>query len=150
MADGRTHGRATGIVAPLVGIVAGLATVNPLIGLLTAIGCLFGLFVDPDLDVDGLTASERRALRLVRLPGWLWVVFWYPYAKLIPHRHWLSHWPIIGTAIRVAYLLVPLSLLVFLVNPLAFSWMMWGLFWAGPWLFIGLAASDIAHWILDK
>jgi uncharacterized metal-binding protein len=34
---------------------------------------------------------------------------WLPYQKFIPHRHWLSHAPVIGSAVRLLYLGVLLS-----------------------------------------
>jgi hypothetical protein len=36
-------------------------------------------------------------------------LLWLPYQKFIPHRHWLSHAPVIGSAVRLLYLGVLLS-----------------------------------------
>lgn len=113
-----------------------------------AIGCgLLGQVLSPDLDQQNLTRSEWIVLRRLGPLGGLFVAFWWPYAWLIPHRHWASHFPIVGTAGRVAYLLI---------LPALYCW------WKCPALsfpplcaqiltgaFIGLCVSDTAHWIAD-
>jgi uncharacterized metal-binding protein len=90
-------------------------------------GAITGIFLSPDLDV----ADKFRF-------GW-WKVYWYPYSKVIPHRHWLSHMPVVGTIIRLFYML-PLLAPVFLFIPV--NKMNW-------WWLIGLMISDICHWLLD-
>jgi uncharacterized metal-binding protein len=37
---------------------------------------------------------------------YLWVALWWPYAKLIPHRSFCSHGPLVGTAGRLLWLLL--------------------------------------------
>jgi len=95
MPAGRTHDRITVWSLPLV---AGLTFAYNQNGNLTLLVCgafLFGgLMFGPDLDVPS---------RQFRRWGWLrWI--WLPYQKSIPHRSFLSHGPLIGTAIRLAYL----------------------------------------------
>ena len=36
-----------------------------------------------------------------KFPLWSW--FWLPYSKIVPHRSLISHFPVIGTMIRVGY-----------------------------------------------
>ena len=43
---------------------------------------------------------------------------WWPYRKLIPHRSLFSHGPLIGTALRLAYLMGWAGLLLMLLQPL--------------------------------
>ena len=64
-----------------------------------------GLFLDPDLDMEEVTAVEERLLRRVPPLGVLFVLFWYPFALIAKHRG-LSHTPIVGTLFRAGYLLV--------------------------------------------
>jgi len=79
------------------------------------LGILFGVFMDPDLDLPGKTMSEARMRQVNPVLGQLWYWFWWPYAKMSHHRG-ISHVPVLGTGIRVVYLLwVPLLLYVILL-----------------------------------
>ena len=73
-----------------------------------AAGCAVGLVVTPDLDVRQRSTHSETIMRHSGgcLGGVLWSLLWLPYAYLIPrHRRPLSHWPVIGTALRLLYLL---------------------------------------------
>lgn len=84
------------------------------------VGALGGLLITPDIDHWQRTHEEIRIYRAAGpLAGRLWQAYWSPYAILIPHRHWLSHLPGVGTIIRIAYLCLPLALLLlYLGQPL--------------------------------
>lgn len=154
MADGKTHeADSVAIAIPLGLIIGGLTGEIPL-GLAAGIGCFCGVILTPDLDVDTSTRSKAKMVAASPL-GWLWVFYWYPYAKAIKHRAWISHLPIIGTIIRVLYLFAPfiLGAVVLQLNGLPIlesAWvlrpllvpqvMAWGL---------GLSMSDLVHWIRD-
>lgn len=72
-------------------------------------GSLGGWFITPDIDHWQRTHEEIRIYQSAGpLAGRLWQAYWSPYAILIPHRHWLSHLPGVGTVIRIAYLCLPL------------------------------------------
>ena len=155
MPSGKVHAFTSVLVTSAVGstlLVAGgppLASVAAITG-----GCLAGLVVNPDLDVRRPTHSHY----LVRRSGGLilalaWRVLWWPYANLlIPyHRHPLSHFPILGTAVRVGYLLGILALAWWVMRvffplpaftPLLFEPLWW-------WGFGGLALVDILHALMD-
>jgi len=153
MPSGRVHAFATcvagGTLAPIIYL-----TGQPIFqALALAGGCLVGLVVTPDLDVDHRTYSDRVMTRSTGgLIGALWRLFWLPYAQLIPHRHPLSHWPILGTVLRLFYLLfipallwwivgrlIPLPGLIDLIR-LPFIW----------WLITGLTLVDALHWGMDR
>lgn len=95
MPDGKTHAVLTTTVA-----MASMFTGHPYI----AAGATVGLVITPDLDVDSYRSSDgvmkslygKRAMRI-------WRAFWYLYSKAIPHRNPISHFPIVSTAIRIAY-----------------------------------------------
>lgn len=95
MADGKFHDRAILATAPIVGLAAMLIAPS-LTPIAVASHVLGGLFLSPDLDTVSRPYRRWGVLR------WIWI----PYQKLIPHRG-LSHLPIVGTASRVAYLLLP-------------------------------------------
>ena len=65
-------------------------------GLTAALAFLVGgLWLSPDLDTR--SRPSRRW-------GWL-SVLWWPYRRLVRHRGWLSHTPLLGTATRLLLLL---------------------------------------------
>ncbi|MGF1513539.1 MAG: metal-binding protein [Elainellaceae cyanobacterium] len=101
MPSGRTHDRITLWSLPLVAGVSLWATHSSALTLALIGGFLFGgLMLGPDLDTWSI--HHRRW-------GWLrWI--WVPYRNSISHRSPLSHGPVIGTTIRVAYLLVVVGL----------------------------------------
>ncbi|HMN11174.1 MAG TPA: DUF2227 family putative metal-binding protein [Bellilinea sp.] len=100
-------------------------------------GYLVSLWVNPDLDLNPrLVWRSPKKL--------LWQLVWYPYAKLIPHRGILSHFPLIGTAVRLLYFFLPAYILLLLmgasiqVAPRSLEWMLFG-----------LALSDTLHVLAD-
>jgi len=107
MASGRSHDRATGLLAlpfgllwwPLLGppgsVVAGAAF---LIG---------GLWLSPDLDTRSNATRRWGPLRLL----------WWPYRRWLPHRSVLSHSPVLGTAGRLLYLGVLVIFISLLLMP---------------------------------
>ena len=109
-----------------------------------ALGCLAGIPLSPDLDQEGLSTTEHWIIKMTLGLGFLWTMLWYPYARLCKHRSPLSHWPILGTAGRLAYIGI------FVGIALACGWqppvislapVLWALF--------GLMLSDTAHWAMD-
>lgn len=143
MASGKTHAAMT--LLGSASLVAG-AWKEPQL-MISAVGCLFGVLFSPDLDQDGVTLSEGMLLRRSLIIGVPWFLYWWPYAKLIPHRHWLSHFPVVGTLGRLLYFAPVL-------------WLFWHFGLRGhlpepvvqmlPWLVLGLAVSDALHWLLDR
>jgi uncharacterized metal-binding protein len=107
MPSGKIHALATclavGVIAPSLFTIAGTSTPSVIA---FSLGALTGILVNPDLDMP----AGSRSFSLVRhtggsFIGWLWSRFWLPYAHLIPHhRHFLSHSPLLSTALRLLYL----------------------------------------------
>ena len=143
MPDGHTHNRATGLLIAVT-IGGALYLGAPLVSSADVIaGMTVGFFVGPDLDVDGGSIAMNNIRQNIgRLPAWLWKVFWWPYATLMPHRSYWSHTPIIGTLVRVGYM-------AFMLFPLA----IWVASTVDPWhllfVFAGLCAVDTLHWFMD-
>lgn len=90
------------------------------------------LFLHPDLDL-------ARNIRLFSLKGLLTLPF-RPYSYLFRHRG-ISHWPIIGTLTRVAWLLAIFYCLgwTFPHFPNSAMWLCIG----------GIASADLSHILLD-
>ncbi|MEM8967257.1 MAG: DUF2227 family putative metal-binding protein [Bacteroidota bacterium] len=154
MAAGRTHNVGTLLLTPVVAWAAWeLSQHDILTTWLAGIGCFFGIFMSPDLDMRQHTVSETTLLRWSLGVGYLWIFLWYPYAMLFRHRG-ISHTPLIGTATRVLYLIgIALIVQYAAQTLLGATWSIWP--WAqeyqyGITVFIaGLAVSDIGHWVLD-
>ena len=94
MAAGLDHDRATLTWCLPVGLLAGwgLGWFN---GVLTALAFMVGgLWLSPDLDVRSTALRRWGVLRGI----------WWPYRRLFPHRSLFSHGPLIGMALRLAWL----------------------------------------------
>ena len=131
MASGKAHRRTTIILSVPLGISIGVWTTDIFAGLCCFSGCIFGLWIHPDLDID----------KYARWP-------WRAYARAMWHRHIWSHLPLLGTALRLAYLLTIPSLMLNMFIDIS-PYMLWFIRWYGMWFFIGLAMSDSAHWLMD-
>jgi uncharacterized metal-binding protein len=142
MASGKTHDRSIIFSFPLVALVLaqqGFSTrVNALFTLSYLIG---GLWFSPDIDMAKSRPSQR---------WFLLRFYWVPYQKLFPHRGWFvnrnvyTHAPIIGTAIRLAYLLSVPSFIAFHYGLRLQEW--------GLYLLIAFLAVEVAsmlHLLLD-
>jgi len=154
MPSGKIHALATciaaGAISPLI-YLSGQSIPN---ALTFAGGCIIGLLVTPDLDVRHWDTHSKTILRRSAgsLAGALWNLIWLPYARFIPrHRHPLSHGPLQGTALRVAYLLALTALIWWLLgyvfpmpalSHLALTPAIW-------WALGGLALVDVLHWGMD-
>jgi uncharacterized metal-binding protein len=167
--DGDFHGRLTlsalpvAVIPPALAafVVTGDAAMGLLSGLFGGAGCVLQLFVEPDLDQEIVSASEWRVVNLLPGPlrlisillGSLWIAIWFPYAVLMPHRHPLSHIPVLSTGIRVLYLCGVIAALNALVQLLTGYYV-----WFDPTpetkmllgcAFYGLCVGDVTHWGRD-
>ncbi|MEK0193402.1 MAG: metal-binding protein [Oscillatoriales cyanobacterium] len=95
MPSGRTHDRITLWSLPFVAALTLGQTRSSHLTLLVSGSFLFGgLMFGPDLDI--YSCQYQRW-------GWFKLI-WLPYQKRLRHRSWLSHGPLIGTAVRILYL----------------------------------------------
>ena len=102
MPSGRIHDRITLWSLPWVVGVTLVLTRQGNLALIVAGAFLFsGLMFGPDLDIYSVQFKRWGKLRFI----------WQPYQKLLRHRSWLSHGLIVGTALRLVYLLGWLSLI---------------------------------------
>tara|TARA_Y100001968_G_scaffold330080_1_gene380964 strand:- start:1893 stop:2267 length:375 start_codon:yes stop_codon:yes gene_type:complete len=54
-----------------------------------------GLWLSPDLDIHSEPAKRWGIIQFI----------WMPYRILIPHRSFFSHGPLIGSSLRISYLI---------------------------------------------
>ncbi len=118
MPNGKAHAFAT-LTATLATpfIVQGLGMgANPVNTIAATAGCLLGLIVTPDLDVNHGCSSMLIIQRRAGKPAAeIWRAIWMPYALLVPHRSWLSHFPLAGTTLRLGYVYLVFFCLALLV-----------------------------------
>lgn len=126
-------------------------------GLQFCVGSLIGVMVTPDCDVDAGTIHDRYIRNRL---GWMgemfWDGLWYFYRRSLKHGGELSHFPVISTLGRMAYLylfliIIPitaLSLVFVLDIRYELSW--WSdkilMYWK---VVAGLMAADTLHYFLD-
>lgn len=108
MASGRSHDRATWLLALPFGVLwwpwlgpAGVAVAS--FSFLAG-----GLLLSPDLDTRSNATRRWGPLRLL----------WWPYRRLLSHRSLASHTPLLGTAGRLLYLALLLLGLCLIGRPL--------------------------------
>jgi uncharacterized metal-binding protein len=140
----RTHD-SIGIILGLSWLLVALATEQPL-WVIGSVSFLIGtFFLSPDLDLMSDHYRRWGPLRII----------WYPYRRLVNHRSWISHGPVWGTAIRIAWLAVVslpvlgvLGLLNVVTLDRVISWLSGhprGVFAA----LVGLEASSLVHLFAD-
>ena len=115
-----------------------------------AAGAMAGCLISPDADVDsGAIADYYIRVYTGRIVETMWTMLWTVYRKAFKHRSFLSHFPLVSTIIRIAYL----SVFYFLITT-TLKWVAslvhidWPTFWW--WTFVGLVLADSVHWGLDK
>jgi uncharacterized metal-binding protein len=151
MATGEKHAAITQTLALSTVVAVAYAMGNVSTAVLAGGGCLAGLLIEPDLDVDGITQSERLLLKNILPLGVVWYIVWYPYAWVISHRSRISHFPILGTLGRLLYL----SLWVFTIAALLGQvGALYGWLQTVPLPYVaafvaGLVIADVGHWIAD-
>ena len=140
-------------IVAAVALIAIPVLTRDVTNVLIPLGCLAGLKVSPDWDLN------PGAL------GWLGrLLFVDEYAELVPHRSKISHGPLYGTLIRFALLAsVPVTtafvtlFLILWYPPLGFFAalrhafvVLAGYFWVLGKLFAGLLMADLLHICSDR
>jgi len=148
MASGKAHARASLILAVPTGIVAGIGLDSVLVGIGAAVGSVLGIALTPDLDQEMTTYFEWKLIRKTGPLGFLWMALWSVYSLALPHRSHLSHFPILGTLGRLLYLAVIAAIIWLIAGRPEVCFPVW-LHTLGLGVILGLAVSDVAHWIMD-
>lgn len=155
--DGYLHARISYFAAiPLLIIGTGIGTALGYweVGLFLAIGCIIGAYWSPDYDQEMLVWGKWKIIKMLPPVSWVfgipWVMYWMPYSLLMKHRG-ISHTPVIGTLTRLLYVSPVIYIIWLLLNTLPDS-SKWIPYLGVPSLatVVGLAISDILHWVRDK
>ncbi|MEG4996442.1 metal-binding protein [Microcoleus sp. B4-D4] len=156
MPSGRTHDQITLWSLPLVAALTFGHTLSSNLTLLVSGSFLFGgLMFGPDLDI--YSCQYQRW-------GWFKPI-WLPYQKSLRHRSFLSHGPLIGTALRILYLAIWIAVFGVLglviaekIGNLAGNWqdsvLGWGRSISEHYIeilavYIGLELGAMSHYLSD-
>ncbi len=138
MASGLNHDRAILFASPVV-LVVGCYQFGLELGIIAgASHFLGGYWLSPDLDIKSRPFLRWSVLRFI----------WIPYQRLIPHRSPLSHAPVLGSLLRLAYLAAWLSPLWLMFPDL--QRVQWAVDWMKVAAFlVGVELSALNHLLLD-
>lgn len=147
MANGRTHAQAADAVI-VVGGIASFALLPPITATAVVGGLVIGKYANPDVRDQADVRNHAEHLldrQLGCLFGWLWTLYWFPMAKVIPHRHWASHLAGPATIIAWIYMFLPWLTLLAIVVPNYLVLALIVMIWTLP----GWFAQDVVHLALD-
>lgn len=123
--------------------VACLYVATPEVAIGLALGLVIGtIWLSPDLDLDSRIYNRWGILR----------GFWYPYKKLVHHRSIISHSGLFSATIRLFYLLVPIIVVLYAINPQNIT-ILRVLIENNPifclFLYLGVVLADFIHCLAD-
>lgn len=155
MSSGKVHTVASLLMSG--GFLTGTLFTRDLTDVDYAVGALVGTVLTPDLDVDkGFVGDLYVKQRFGFVAYKVWRGIWHFYRRSVKHGSELSHFPVLGTVFRLAYLfffaiVIPSVLLSVLFGVDAEAEIAW---WAGVmrehWkVVVGLMAADTHHYIMD-
>ena len=152
MSSGKVHAAITITTALGLGLAREWITHQPRPETLAiCAGCLAGVLLTPDLDVEEPTHAHTVAGRFGWGPALLWRLLWLPYGTILRHRSFWSHAPFVGTAMRVLYLFCLAWLLAAIWG---YGWVFIQFIYYVPWWWNGalggLIQSDLMHWGADN
>jgi len=156
MPDGRTHHaiwKKAWPAAILVSAAAVTLTRDPILAASIPIGYFLGRYLSPDLDLVGINDDEARAMRELKIFGAFFAAYFLVYAYLMRfvgigrkgHRNFFSHFPIVSTAIRLAWVLAIPAAVIWWYRIEPQTW--WWITLVG--IFSGLTLADTMHWFAD-
>lgn len=102
MASGAVHKQSNIATGIFLSVTSYIIFMREDITLGAAIGSLVGTIATPDLD---LVVPSNFFSRLPII-NFLWMCLWWPYKKMVRHRSFISHSPLVSTIIRLLYMTV--------------------------------------------
>lgn len=155
MSKGKVHTQASLIMSASFAIGT-LFTRNPS-DIEYALGALIGTVLTPDLDVDkGFVGDEYVKARFGKAAYHVWRACWHFYRRSVKHGSELSHFPVLGTLFRLAYLfffsiVIPTYALAifFPIDPTQEIFWWYNQVMSRPKIIVGLMASDAHHYFMD-
>lgn len=167
MSSGHVHDKLTNdITLPcslFIGVIVFIFSHDLFYGLTAFILCLLGIQIQrlftPDLDIIsnkkyhmGYYGFYLICRRCGYIPSQIVRYYWWPYGKIISHRSIFSHGFIIGTLVRLIYLILPMFLLLYIIYPNQFGLNLGYILYYWDYIsyfIIGFFLADCGHLILD-
>lgn len=156
MPGGKVHYDLWKTFLPLAALTgaASAALVDFYTGVIFVIAYWLGRYIDPDLDLIGITNAESRMMRELKIFGVALVMWFVPYAYFMRfvgigrkgHRNFFSHFPGVSTIIRVAWMLWLPLLILWWYYPIERSVLLRDGLAA---LIVGLTFADLIHYLAD-
>ncbi len=125
-----------------------LLLLNPTFAIAHFIGYSFHRYCDNDWDILGTNKAESRAIHELSILGYLLYGVSSIYGAIFmrKHRSFVTHFPLVSTAIRLLFLFWWLPILIFINHWQIAKWQWIALL--GFW--IGLSQADMIHWMADN
>jgi uncharacterized metal-binding protein len=115
------------------------------LGLLAGYG--MGRYFTPDLDQVTVTTSEGRLMNDFKILGYVIVGYTTIYGAMFRrwHRSFITHFPVISTAIRLVFLF---WWIIFFYRR---GWLVFGIddLYIGAGILFGMSMADSMHWLSD-
>ena len=102
MASGKIHKQANIVGGIFFTTTSFLMFENTEIVVGALIGSLIGTIVTPDLDL----VVPSNFFSKLPIINFLWMCLWWPYKKIVKHRSFVSHSPLVSTILRLLYMLL--------------------------------------------
>ncbi len=143
----------TGVALVTISVYVGLPN-DAIAGI--AVGAVVGTAITPDYDFE--KNLPKHMIGRIPLLGYVWNLYWLPYARVVKHRSFFSHSPIASTTFRLLYLWLGVTAILYLFD-LITGTSTWGYslnlfaengnpqFWL--YLFGAWCVQDMTHLLLD-
>lgn len=147
MSSGVVHTKTTMITALLAGTASSFLGADMGYSIIGTFGIMLGVILSPDLDLSDTGFHGLYILRVLfgEYFSRVFQAYWTPYSMIVRHRSWISHAPIISTAIRLMYLFAPLVIVLIILGYRINEDSIISLIV----LFSGIALSDCMHIAMD-
>lgn len=150
MPNGETHYKfyKVGFITAIPSTIYLTATISPSLGIGNIVGYICHRWIDNDWDVYGINEAESRAVNELWLLGYVLYGVSSSYGAMFrrKHRSFLSHFPLISTAIRLIFVFWWLPIL-YLNGSIDYSF--WHIqFYVG--FLLGLSQADTYHYFADN
>lgn len=124
-----------------------VATLNPIVGVGHFVGYFSHRWVDNDWDILSVNKSESRAIKELKLFGYIVFMISSLYGAIFrrKHRSFITHFPVISTAVRMCFLFFWIPILIHYgymdLSPTLLK------FFLG--FLMGLSQADAQHFLAD-